>query len=58
MFFNVFLWKYCFFNVDFRVKNVWMYNFSGMDEDEFALAASFVIHGKIMEKLMIKTSSV
>lgn len=39
------------------MRSVCLYNFNGLDEDEFALAASFVIQGKMMENLMIETSS-
>lgn len=34
-----------------------MYNFNGLDEDQFALAASFVIQGKLLESFVIETSS-
>ncbi|XP_056857130.1 putative F-box protein At1g67390, partial [Raphanus sativus] len=50
-------WGNWFLDVDFRVRSVCLYNFNGLDEDEFALAASFVIQGKMMENLMIETSS-
>ncbi|WZZ20326.1 hypothetical protein YC2023_121713 [Brassica napus] len=50
-------WGNYFFDIDFRVKSVFLYNFNGSDEDQFALAASFVIQGKMMESLTIDTSS-
>ncbi|KAJ0244880.1 F-box domain-containing protein [Hirschfeldia incana] len=50
-------WGNCFIGVDSRVRGVCLYNFNGLDEDEFSLAASFVIHGKMMKMLMIETSS-
>ncbi|KAF3590012.1 hypothetical protein F2Q69_00026019 [Brassica cretica] len=50
-------WGNCFLDVDFRVRSVYLYNFNGLDEDQFALAASFVIQGKMMESLTIETSS-
>ncbi|XP_009118991.2 putative F-box protein At1g67390 [Brassica rapa] len=50
-------WGNYFFDIDFCVKSVFLYNFNGSDEDQFALAASFVIQGKMMESLTIDTSS-
>ncbi|EOA37851.1 hypothetical protein CARUB_v10011443mg [Capsella rubella] len=44
-------------NVDFRVDTVWMYNFSGSDEEEFALASSLVMQKTVMKKMMIKTTT-
>ncbi|AEE80108.1 putative protein [Arabidopsis thaliana] len=41
----------------FRVCTVWMYNFDGSNEEEFALASRFVTQGTVTEKLMIKTST-
>ncbi|CAH8339794.1 unnamed protein product [Eruca vesicaria subsp. sativa] len=48
---------YSFLDVDINVRTVCLYNFNGLDEDQFALAASFVIHGTVMEYLMIETST-
>uniref|UniRef100_M4DGD4 F-box domain-containing protein n=1 Tax=Brassica campestris TaxID=3711 RepID=M4DGD4_BRACM len=50
-------WQNCFLSVDFRVRSVCLHNFNGLDEDQFALAASFVIQGKMMQSLMIETFS-
>ncbi|KAL0865337.1 hypothetical protein Bca101_044455 [Brassica carinata] len=50
-------WGYSFLGVDSCVRSVDMYNFNGLDEDQFALAASFVIQGKMLESLVIETSS-
>ncbi|CAN7065425.1 unnamed protein product [Brassica rapa subsp. trilocularis] len=50
-------WGNCFLSVDFRVRSVCLHNFNGSDENQFALAASFVIQGKMMRSLMIETFS-
>lgn len=44
-------------NADFRVETVWMYNFSGSSEEEFALASHFVTQKTVTKKMMIMTSS-
>ncbi|EOA22677.1 hypothetical protein CARUB_v10003381mg [Capsella rubella] len=43
-------------NAKFHVDTLWMYNFSG-SEEEFALVSCFIRQGTVVEKLMIKTSS-
>ncbi|CAN6828914.1 unnamed protein product [Brassica oleracea] len=42
---------------DFRVYNVWMYNFNGSSKEEFAFASRFVMQKTVMMKMMIETSS-
>ncbi|CAH2038696.1 unnamed protein product [Thlaspi arvense] len=49
-------WERFYLNADFIVKDVWMYNFSGLNEEEFVLASRFVTQGTMIKKLMIKTS--
>ncbi|XP_010500367.1 PREDICTED: F-box protein At3g60790-like [Camelina sativa] len=44
-------------NADFRVDTVWMYNFSGSNEEEFALASRLVMQKTVLKKLMIKTTT-
>ncbi|VVA99447.1 unnamed protein product [Arabis nemorensis] len=46
-----------FFNADFRIKVVRMYNFSGSNIEELALVFLLVTEGRVTKKLMIKTSS-
>ncbi|VVB11554.1 unnamed protein product [Arabis nemorensis] len=43
-------------NAEFRVGTVWMYNFSG-SEEEFALASCFIRQGTVVNKMMIRTTS-
>ena len=43
-------------NAKFRVDTVWMYNFSG-SEEEFALMTCLIRQGTVVEKMMIKTST-
>ncbi|CAA7044630.1 unnamed protein product [Microthlaspi erraticum] len=43
-------------NAEFCVETVWMYNFSGSSEEEFALASHFVKQKTVTKKMMIKTS--
>ncbi|WZZ20057.1 hypothetical protein YC2023_121444 [Brassica napus] len=43
-------------NAKFRVKALWMPNFSGSDE-EFAFASCLIKHGTVVDKMMIKTSA-
>ncbi|EOA33878.1 hypothetical protein CARUB_v10021370mg [Capsella rubella] len=45
-------------NADFRVKVVWMFNFSGSNEKQFELASRFITQGTVMKKMMIMSSSV
>ncbi|XP_010511668.1 PREDICTED: putative F-box protein At1g67390 [Camelina sativa] len=45
-------------NADFRVKSVWMYNFSASNKAHFALASHFITQGTVMKELMIMTSLV
>ncbi|KAG7561598.1 F-box domain [Arabidopsis thaliana x Arabidopsis arenosa] len=40
-----------------RIRTVWMYNFDGSNEEEFALASRFVTQGTVIDKLMIETST-
>ncbi|ESQ36190.1 hypothetical protein EUTSA_v10009850mg [Eutrema salsugineum] len=49
-----------YFNLkaDIRVKEVWMYNFNGLNKGELWLASRFVMQGTMLKKLMIKTSSI
>lgn len=39
----------------FRVKALWMPNFSG-SEEEFAFVSCLIKHGTVVDKVMIKTS--
>ncbi|EOA26118.1 hypothetical protein CARUB_v10019544mg [Capsella rubella] len=41
----------------FRVSKMWLYNFDGSNEEEFALASRFVTQGTVTDKLMIETST-
>ncbi|CAH8306013.1 unnamed protein product [Eruca vesicaria subsp. sativa] len=43
-------------NAKFRVKNLRMPNFSGLEE-EFAFASCLIKHGTVIDKMMIKTSN-
>ncbi|KAG2324177.1 hypothetical protein Bca52824_006905 [Brassica carinata] len=43
-------------NAKFRVKTLWMPNFSG-SEEEFAFASCLIKHGTVVDGMMIKTSS-
>ncbi|KAF8106481.1 hypothetical protein N665_0139s0070 [Sinapis alba] len=43
-------------NAKFRVKTLWMPNFSG-SEEEFAFASCLIKHGTVVDEMMIKTSS-
>ncbi|VVA99369.1 unnamed protein product [Arabis nemorensis] len=46
-----------FFDPDFRMKVVKMYNFSGSNKEELAFASLLVTKGRVTKKLMIETSS-
>ena len=48
--------KDAFPSAKFRVKTVWMNNFSG-SEEEFAFASCLIRQGTVVDKMMIKTSS-
>ena len=43
-------------NAKFRVKALWMPNFSG-SEEEFAFVSCLIKHGTVVDKMMIKTSA-
>ncbi|KFK42484.1 hypothetical protein AALP_AA2G262900 [Arabis alpina] len=43
-------------NAEFRVGSVWMYNFSG-SEEEFALASCLVRQGTVVSMMMVKSTS-
>ncbi|KAG2324176.1 hypothetical protein Bca52824_006904 [Brassica carinata] len=43
-------------NAMFRVKTLWMTNFSG-SEEEFAFASCLIKHGTVVDRMMIKTTS-
>ncbi|XP_020891168.1 F-box protein At1g80960-like isoform X2 [Arabidopsis lyrata subsp. lyrata] len=45
-----------FHNAKFRVDSVWMYNFSG-SEEEFALASCLIRQRMVVKKMMIKMTS-
>ncbi|CAN8284413.1 unnamed protein product [Cochlearia groenlandica] len=45
-----------FTNVDFHAYTVWLYNFSGSDE-EFVLVSRFITQGMVIRTMMIKPSS-
>ncbi|KAG7586119.1 F-box domain [Arabidopsis thaliana x Arabidopsis arenosa] len=44
-------------NAKFRVEAVWMFNFSGLDKNQFEFASRFITQGTVMKKMMIKTYS-
>ncbi|VVA99371.1 unnamed protein product [Arabis nemorensis] len=46
-----------FFSSNFRIKVVRMYNFSGSNKEELALASLLVTEGRVRKNLMIETSS-
>ncbi|XP_010479264.1 PREDICTED: putative F-box protein At1g67390 [Camelina sativa] len=43
-------------NADFRVDTVWIYNFSGSNKEEFALASGLVMQKTVLKKMMIMTT--
>ncbi|XP_010513633.1 PREDICTED: putative F-box protein At1g67390 [Camelina sativa] len=45
-------------NADFRVEAVWMYQFRGTNNKQFALASRFITQGTVTKKMMFMTHSV